>query len=196
MPGRPKEFDRDAALAKATDCFWSRGYEAASVAQLLEVMGVGRQSAYDTFGDKRQLFQAALEAYADRVAGDLKAVLTEGPSPVGRIRRFLHVLVELGEARGGRGCLITNTIVELAPHDPAVRQLVSELLRRLEDALATNVRAAVDKGELRADIEPRAAARLLLAVMQGALVLAKTDLAAAGGVADAVRLIEHQLLRP
>lgn len=195
MPGRPKEFNRDDALAKAIDCFWSRGYEAASVATLLEAMGVGRQSAYDTFGEKRQLFVTALEAYADRVGAQMNQILSEGPSPLGRVKRFLGFLSDITHGPAGRGCLLTNTIVELAPHDAAVRQFVSEVLRRLEDAFTENLRAAIDAGELRADLDPLATARLLLALMQGALVLSKTDLAADGGIAGAVRVIEQQVLR-
>ena len=184
MPGRPREFDRNEALASATDCFWSCGYEAASVAELLECMGISRQSAYDTFVDKRQLFRAALEAYVDHVSGEMRRVLTEGDSPLGRVRRFLSVVAERASAAGGRGCLMTNTIVELAPHDAEIRKAVSDVLRRLEDALAGNIEAARKAGELPADVAPRAAARLIVTLMQGALVLSKTELAA--GVREAM----------
>ena len=118
VAGRPKEFERAVALEKAMECFWKNGYDGASLAQLVGAMGVGRQSAYDTFGEKRQLFRAALEEYTSRTSGQLKSILTDGPSPLGRIRRFLQSLNEIARANDGRGCLFTNSMVELGPHDP------------------------------------------------------------------------------
>jgi TetR/AcrR family transcriptional repressor of nem operon len=190
--GRPKEFDRSDALASATDCFWANGYESASITDLLVCMGIGRQSAYDTFGDKRRLFETALEAYADRVGSEMRRILTDArESPLGRVRGFLRRLAEMTSNGDGRGCLITNTIVELAPHDGRIRSAVSEKLRGLEGAIAANLRAAAKAGELPAGVSPGPAAKLVVAVMQGALVLSKTDLKS--GLADAVGLAETLL---
>ncbi|HZN69073.1 MAG TPA: TetR/AcrR family transcriptional regulator, partial [Tepidisphaeraceae bacterium] len=110
MPGRPKEFDRSDALASATECFWANGYEASGVTDLLDCMGISRQSAYDTFGDKRKLFKAALEAYSERVAEEMRRVLTdERQTPLGRVREFLRLVGKRTAGGDGRGCLITNT---------------------------------------------------------------------------------------
>ena len=177
MPGRPKEFDRTAALASATDCFWRQGYEAASVADLLAHMGINRQSAYDTFGDKRQLFLAALDGYATQIGTEMKRILTDGPSPVGRVRLFLRTVGERASQLADRGCLMTNTVVELAPHDPQVRAFVSTALGGLEAALSATLAEAVRAGELPPTTNPRRTARLLVTIMQGALVLSKTNLA-------------------
>lgn len=177
MAGRPKEFDRSVALTSATECFWRQGYEAATVADLLAEMGINRQSAYDTFGDKRQLFLAALEGYVARVGAEMTRVLTDGPSPVGRVRLFLRTLAERAPRLADRGCLMTNTVVELAPHDPQVRTFVSAALGGLESVLTSTLTEAVRAGELPTTTNPRRTARLLLTVMQGALVLSKTTLA-------------------
>jgi TetR/AcrR family transcriptional repressor of nem operon len=193
VPGRPKEFERNAALEKAMDLFWRKGFDGSSLAELVEEMGVGRQSAYDTFGDKYELFRQALDAYATRAVGMLSTILTEGPSPVGRVRRFLSTLNEIAAAGDGRGCLFTNSMVELGPHDARVRQAIAGIWQKLEDALADNFRAAVSAGEVRNDLDPRAAARLVLAVMQGALVLSKAKLT--DTVSDATRTLEALILR-
>jgi TetR/AcrR family transcriptional repressor of nem operon len=190
MPGRPKEFDRSDALESATNCFWANGYEAASVSDLLDCMGISRQSAYDTFGDKRKLFEAALEAYSERVAAEMRRVLTdERESPLGRVRAFLRALAKRTSRGDGRGCLITNTIVELAPHDERIRAAVSRRLRKLEEVIAQNLEAAEASGELPAAVSPRPAAKLVVTLMQGALVLTKTELKS--GLAEAVALAEE-----
>jgi len=189
VPGRPKEFDRSDALASATECFWANGYEASGVTDLLDCMGISRQSAYDTFGDKRKLFEAALEAYSERVAEEMRRVLTdERQTPLGRVRQFLRMLGKRTAGGDGRGCLITNTIVELAPHDKRIRSAVSQRLRKLEDALAKNLEAAEAAGELPAGVSPRSAAKMVVTLMQGALVLSKTELKS--GLAEAVALAE------
>jgi TetR/AcrR family transcriptional repressor of nem operon len=193
VSGRPKEFERNAVLVKAMDLFWRKGYDGASLADLVDAMGVGRQSAYDTFGDKHELFRQALDAYAARSAGMLTTILTEGPSPLGRIRRFLTTLNEIASAGDARGCLFTNSMVELGPHDARVRKTIAGIWQELEDALAANVQSAADAGEVRAALDPRGTARLLLTVMQGALVLTKAKLP--DHVADATRTMEELILR-
>jgi TetR/AcrR family transcriptional repressor of nem operon len=193
VAGRPKEFEREVALGKAMQCFWRNGYEGASLAQLVEAMGVGRQSAYDTFGEKRRLFRAALQEYATRTSGQLKTILTEGPSPIGRIKQFLAALNDIAAADGGRGCLFTNSMVELGPHDPAVRKFINGVWTVLEDALAANLQDAIDAGEVRDSLDARGTARLLLTIMQGALVLTKAKLPER--VADATRTVEALILR-
>ena len=192
MPGRPREFDPAQALASATECFWANGYEAASLSDLLRCMGISRQSAYDTFGDKRQLFDAALAAYADRVGGEMRRILAdEKQSPLGRVRTFLRRLGALTQAGDGRGCLLTNTVVELAPHDEKIRAAVSERLRGLEGAIRSNLEAAKKAGELPNGLAPGPAAKLVVVLMQGALVLSKTELKE--GLAEAVGQAEKLL---
>ena len=181
MVGRPKEFDPDEALASALDVFWAKGFEGCSMTELLDEMAINRQSLYDTFGDKRALFLAVLTKYMDRVATDFQAALTTGKTPVARIRNFLKLLGERLTSNGGHGCLLTNTMVELGPHDETIRQLVAGLWLRLEDALTQLLQQAIDDGSVKQSVNPRQIARLLLAVMQGAIVLTKA------GMNDAVR---------
>src|SRR6202000_3055354 len=94
MPGRPKIFNQQKALNAATDGFWSHGYEAASMDRLLKQMGINRQSAYDTFGGKRELFLAALTGYMDRRAREILAVITSAPTPLTGIKTFLKNLAD------------------------------------------------------------------------------------------------------
>ena len=192
MPGRPKEFDRGDALQGAIEVFWSRGYEASSVAMLLDSMKINRQSAYDTFGDKRELFMHALNEYAGKVAGEFGQLLSEGKSPLGRVRKFLEAIRQRATGKGvHNGCLLCNTLVEVGPHDREVRELISAIFKKLEDRLAELLKEAVKAGEISKKRDPRQLARFVLMVMQGALVLSKANLDAA--VNDAIAVAEGAL---
>ncbi len=195
MAGRPKIFDQQRALATATDVFWKHGYEAASMDLLLKEMGINRQSAYDTFGTKRELFLAALRDYVDQRSKQIVAALTNPAiSPIDRIRTFLHRLADRTSCGLPNGCLITNSIIELAPHDPDVKTITTDLLKKLETILTQVLVEAVKARELAPAPTPRQLARLILVTFEGALVLSKTDLAQT--TADALSTIESLLHPP
>jgi AcrR family transcriptional regulator len=107
-----KQFDPNEALDRAMTAFWSRGYEATSIDDLVEATGIGRGSLYGTFGDKRQLFITALDHYWNTVAAQMIAELSD---PDGRcaIERMFDVLIRrASDPAVPRGCLITNTALE------------------------------------------------------------------------------------
>ena len=134
MVGRPKEFDVQAALERAMEVFWSHGYEATSVQDLVDAMGISRGSMYDTFGDKHALFSAAIEHYERTVTYGLEQMLAAPGSPLVAIRRCLSLLA--GQPRSGpcRGCMATGAAVELSQHDPKVAKAVQGILLRVEKA--------------------------------------------------------------
>jgi TetR/AcrR family transcriptional repressor of nem operon len=134
MP-RPKAFDPDEALQKAMQIFWEHGYEATSVEHLVQRMGINRFSLYSTFGGKHQLFVAALERYRDTIVADLVGELEQASAGLAAIRRFFMRLVDFfASSAGWYGCLMTNTVVELAPHDPRVAAKVQGYVVWLEEA--------------------------------------------------------------
>ena len=116
---RTKEFDPDTVLRAALDLFWERGYEATSMADLVEHLGIARASIYATFGNKHDLYLKALDRYGELVDPDLLRGLAQ-PGPVlpavrALVERFAR---EASEDGGRRGCFIVNAAVEVAPHDP------------------------------------------------------------------------------
>jgi TetR/AcrR family transcriptional regulator, transcriptional repressor for nem operon len=136
---RPREFDLDEALNRAMKVFWTKGYEGASLQDLLEAMNIARGSLYKAFHDKRSIYLAALDLYdrveiqrsvdglRDRSAGDGAA----------RIRQFLE------DARGAvvrrhdrRGCFLCNAAVDQAPVDAEIQQKVLAMMKRMERAVA------------------------------------------------------------
>lgn len=129
---RPVEFDRDAARDVAMKLFWSQGYSATPLAQLLEGMDIGRSSFYAAFGDKRSLFVEVLELFALRT----REILTQARRPedaLGTVRRFFeHTLLQVPRSRARRGCLMVNTILELADVDAELSAHAASELDRIE----------------------------------------------------------------
>ncbi|MGW3142609.1 TetR/AcrR family transcriptional regulator [Streptomyces sp. NPDC001139] len=174
---RTKEFDPEAALQAALELFWQRGYEATSMSDLVDRLGIGRASIYATFGSKHELYLKALDRY-DRAG--LEPIMRElsrpGPAlPAVRalVRRYA---TEAADDRLRRsGCLVTNTAAELAPHDAAAARRVERSWDQLETVLHSALLRAQAQDELPAGRDPLALARTLLVLMQGLRVVGKAS---------------------
>ncbi|MFG2357658.1 TetR/AcrR family transcriptional regulator [Streptomyces sp. NPDC048521] len=174
---RTKEFDPDAALQSALELFWRRGYEATSMADLVEHLGIGRASLYATFGSKHELYLRALDRYEQT---GLTAIVRElsQPGPAlpavrGVVRRYAAEAAD--EQVRLNGCMITNTAAELAPHDPAAARRVERNWDHLETLLHSALVRAQSQGELPADRDPLTLARTLLVLMQGLRIVGKAS---------------------
>jgi TetR/AcrR family transcriptional regulator, transcriptional repressor for nem operon len=174
-PGRPREFDIDAAVADAIEVFRARGYHGASIEDLTEGTGLTRGSLYKAFHDKRSLFLAALDHYA---AGSLKRIgdaLSQPGSAREAIREALMGYARrAAEAQGMRGCLITGAAMEMMPADEEVSALIKRMFRRIQDLFAAAVIRGQAAGEIPRHYDERAIARLMLCTIQGLRVLGKT----------------------
>ena len=132
---RPKEFNEQEALAKAMEVFWTYGYEATTMTYLRGAMGIGRQSLYDTFGDKEALFAAALDQYIAFSNGDIAALLgDEKDNGIDAIRAFLNARAVVLSEGVRRGCLIMNTCVELSAHEVDVAARVDGGMSALQSS--------------------------------------------------------------
>jgi TetR/AcrR family transcriptional regulator, transcriptional repressor for nem operon len=174
MP-RPREFDETAALDAATDCFWRDGYEATSVRDLAASMGITGTSLYNAFGDKRSLFRQALQRYAQRSTRERIGRLESTMAPKQAVRAFLGEIVERSlDDRDRRGCLLVNSALEVAPHDPELGAEVAARLGEIEAFFRRAVTAAQADGSVPPDRDPADLARLLLGVTLGVRVLARS----------------------
>ena len=182
---RTKEFDRERALERAMQVFWVKGYTATSLDDLLEATGIGRQSLYDTFGSKRELFGEAIHRYIDRSA-ESHACIATSESPRRAIREMFEAIIDEGPASQRRGCFGVNTTVELAPHDPDIAKLIAARQRALEDHLYAGLERAKQLGELPRGKDSRGLARFLIGALQGLRVAATAD-PGAPGLRDIVR---------
>ncbi len=173
MP-RQKEFDREAALDGAMAAFWTKGYTATSIEDLVTRMGIQRGSLYATFGDKRSLFLSALGRYQRVVTRELLAALEAPGSGLAAIRRFFRIRVEGSlDRRRPPGCLVTNSAVELSPRDRGAAARVGGSLATLEAAFLRALERARAQGELAATRDLQALARFLTSSAQGLSVMAK-----------------------
>ncbi|MGW7585426.1 TetR/AcrR family transcriptional regulator [Kitasatospora sp. NPDC054768] len=171
---RTKEFDPDAALQAALELFWRRGYEATSMADLVERLGIARASIYATFGSKRELYLRALERYCEQSDSARLLDLSRPGPALPAVRALVRRYAVTDEEEGRRGCFVTNTAVELAPHDPAASRRVEASLDRLETLLTAALARAAAQGELPAGRDPRTLARMLVVLLQGIRVVGKT----------------------
>ncbi len=169
---RTKEFRPEAALDAAMQLFWLKGYGATSMRDLLDGMGIGRGSFYDTFGDKHALFLAALDRFEEARTGWIGETL-EGSGLDGIEEVFRRSVDGLVGSEPRRGCLLANSAVELAPHDPEVADRISRYVRRTEEAFAGALVRAQGAGEILARSDPKVLARFLVSNLHGMRVLAR-----------------------
>src|SRR6201996_486573 len=174
MP-RPREFDETAALDAAIECFWRRGYEATSLRDLTAAMGLTTPSLYNAFGDKEELFALALERYLDcNTRGRLRR-LEEALAPKQAIARFFAEIVEHSvNDRQRKGCFLVNSALEIAPHHAECRAVITEQFDDIEAFFRRCVLKAQADDTVSSDIDAADTARLLLGVLLGVRVLART----------------------
>jgi TetR/AcrR family transcriptional regulator, transcriptional repressor for nem operon len=171
---RHKEFDRDQALRKAMELFWSRGYEAASIEDLVKHMGINRQSLYDTFGHKHALYLKALDRYRE-VEGRRMFELLEQPGSVKKNLRQLFEGVVEGWLCGGqqRGCFVGNAMSELAGRCKETAARTCSNMVAAEEAFYRALQRGKREGELTGVRDLRAVARFLYSSLQGLVLIAK-----------------------
>lgn len=171
---RTKEFDVDQALDRATELFREKGYEGATMCELVDAMGIGRQSLYDTFGDKKQLFLRAIERYTERGRASVAASLFAAEASLPELEVYFEQLVDFLRPRGGKsGCLVASAIVEVGEDDADVAGLCQGNQRKVVAGIQNALRRAVEKNEVRKDIEVDAAALFLMSQVYGMTVLAR-----------------------
>ncbi|MFC3228880.1 TetR/AcrR family transcriptional regulator [Marinibaculum pumilum] len=179
--GRPRSFDEADVLQRAMDCFWTRGYEASSLDDLCGAMGISRSSFYQCFGNKHDLLLATLDRYGDETMERMWATFAAGRSFRDSLAAFLDMAVADAGAPSsgpdgmqGRGCYLGNCAAELAAVDEEAAARLDRTFTRIADAFAQQIRAAQDRGEIPAERDPVALARLLMAGLQGLRLVAKT----------------------
>lgn len=175
MLGRPRDFDETEVLAQATDLFWRQGYDSTSLCDLLDHMGISRQSLYNTFGGKEQLFQRAIEHYVETRMAPALAGMEAPDADLRTIERHFDLMARETTAPGAprKGCLMVNTLVEMANQDSAVAVEMKRFAARLEKALLHALRGAEQAGQLKADLVLRDAAKFLATAIHGMMVVCK-----------------------
>ncbi len=173
--GRPREFNETEVLAAAIDCFWERGYEATSTRELAEKMGLTGASLYNAFGDKRSLYRRALNHYIETSFADRVRRFEGKLSPPQAISAFFSEIIQRSLTDSQRkGCMLVNSALEVAPHDPEFREIVTEVLEHIEAFFRRCVQAGQQDGTITATQSATDLGRLLLGVHIGLRVIART----------------------
>ncbi len=169
--GRPREFDEDTVLEAAMGAFWEKGYEATSLADLCRCTGLHKGSLYQTFGDKHQLFMRSLERYAEEEFRKVAAVAFDSQSPIENLRAVVHKVCDVADEESG--CLMINSMVELAPHDPDVKQFLLAAGEKRLRVMSEMIGKAQVAGEIRKELEPKKLARQLMVTLAGVATTSK-----------------------
>ena len=171
---RPKAFNEEEVLDKAVAVFWAKGYEATSMQDLVDAMGIQRGSIYAAFSGKQQLFLQSLERYGKVVVKQFLDILESKPSAIESIELFFAQLVEhLLTAGPLRSCLVTNSAIERGLRDEETKKQVLHLLNALEQGFYQALQRAREKGEISTELDINKLANFLTSNMQGLLVMGK-----------------------
>jgi TetR/AcrR family transcriptional repressor of nem operon len=170
---RPREFDEGTVLDAALLCFWRQGYEATSVRDLVEETGITAASLYNAFGDKRSLYEKALNHYVETSVAD-RIRRCEALPPRRAIEVFFEEIVKRSlNDRDRKGCMLVNAALDVAPHDRAFREVVAEVLVTIEAFFLACVRAGQADGTITRSLSAETLAQNLLGVLMGIRVLAR-----------------------
>ncbi len=153
------------------DAFWAKGYEATSMADLCCCTGLHKGSLYQAFGDKHKLFMDALRHYNDTEFREVAAVAFKSDSPLKNIRAAVNKICD--DAGGEKGCMMINSLVELAPHDPAVKAALQGFAEQRMRVMTDLIAKAQELGEISVKTDPYKLARQLMMTLAGGAAMVK-----------------------
>ena len=169
-----KQFDETEALEKAMLTFWERGFNATSMQDLVDAMGIQRGSLYATFGDKQKLFMSALKFYNTHYRQAPMAMVEAEFSPLETIDQWFQLAVSINDQeKNPKGCLIANTALEMSQHDEEVATFLNACQDDIIAFFERNLSAAKDSKELAAHLNVDATAKRLMATLFGMFVLSR-----------------------
>ena len=172
---RTRTFDPATALSRAVELFSCKGYSETSMEDIVQATGVSRYGLYGTFGNKRELFEQALDRYADSMGKQAFLRLLEPGASLQHIRRiFEERVADMCAVEENKGCLFIHTAMELAPKDNDLRDVLQKFMGRMGKLFAVGLESAKARGEVREDLDVTAAGELLTSTMFGLAVLGRT----------------------
>jgi TetR/AcrR family transcriptional regulator, transcriptional repressor for nem operon len=173
---RTKDFDENEVLTRAMNIFWSRGYQATSMEDLVSGLGISRSSLYGTYTDKHTLFLKALENYQEISAARIMEVLNQPGSAKETIAKLIGIATDgLRDGKQKKGCFILNASVEVGPHDKTVNKMVCQNDQRMEEIFYQIILKGKKSGEIRNPQPAKTLAKFLFNMMKGLQVAAKSS---------------------
>jgi len=175
---RTAAYDRDAVVEQAVLQFWTDGFAPCDVESLTRASGLNRHSLYKAFGGKSGLFVEALNRYIARETAEYLALLEKGSDLDALVAYFERATKSIqaprrADAEDRRGCLITNTVIEMGRSDPDVAEIIDGYFGCVERAFCNLIKRGQNNGSIREDLDPKATARWLFITAQGMSVSAR-----------------------
>lgn len=171
--GKPLSFNREEVLEKAMDLFWTNGYSKTGMTELLDHMGIQRQSFYNTFGSKENAFLEAVRLYTQETNSNIAAILGKDRHPLENLKELFDMWEHLAETKEGCGCLMANSIAEFGLSQEVVSSLLKEQIDQLYHAFFNAFAKAKESGYLSADKDPASLAMCYVTMSQGMALLSK-----------------------
>lgn len=188
---RTKEFNEDKALEAAMFLFWEKGYEATSMQALEESMGLKRTSIYNAFGNKRALYQQALNKYLSTVLRRFLFVLNESATTREGIQQVLNEVLNLHfNKKHPGGCMIVLSLLESNQHDKDTNAQLDSALKQLCKAIVKRLQQGVEDGDIKNNLKCNTVGTQVTALITGMIVMAKANFPKK----DLEKLIENSLL--
>lgn len=193
--GRPREFEMDVAIERAMQAFWSNGYHATSLPELLGATKLSRGSLYAAFGDKRGLFVLSLERYIAQALDRLDQELSLDDNALVGLRACIDGYVARTRgAAGKRGCLVVATAMELAAQDREVADKIAAFFKAMRARLEAAIARAQSQKNIIDEVDPAVLAHLLTCLCEGLRVLRKVD-ADENSSSDAINSLIDRFVR-
>lgn len=174
---RTASFDRQVALDRAVELFWSRGYYACSMKHIEKALDMRPGSLYATFGSKSGLFAEALEAYAARTSDEFQQIIKGTSCVIDGLKLYLRSFSQpCSEDAPAQACMLVKTLLEVNIEDAALRSQANTMLAIFEQGLCEVLEKGKEKGELRADVDCPRLARMLQTQIIGLRAFAERNL--------------------
>jgi TetR/AcrR family transcriptional repressor of nem operon len=172
---RTKDFDENEVLTRAMNLFWSRGYNATSIEDLVSGLGISRSSLYDTYTDKHTLFIKALENYQRIGFSKMQSTANDPGTAKETVKKLIELATEgLLQGKQKKGCFIVNAGVEVAPHDKVVNNLIYRNDQQMEEIFYQVIKNGQNCGEIKNTHDARMLSRFMLNSVKGLQVSAKS----------------------
>lgn len=150
MAGRPKIFDENQAIEKATEVFRNKGYDTASADELLNAMGIGKGSFYLAFkGGKQELYMRSIKQFAESFNQKIEQEIENADDQIEFIRQFFLSLAKTNDCNRERGCYLGNALVQLSEKDDDIKLVTVKLLKGLQKIFAKTIKKAQENGQIK-----------------------------------------------
>ncbi len=169
-----KSFDIDEAIDRATEVFWAKGYEAASLADLLKATGINKGSFYNAFGSKKKLFTLGLQKYKREQHKATLYRLSQMQDAVSAITALFDLIIaQSREDEEKKGCLFVNTALDLPNLDSNTAETVSSALADIEAFFKEQIIRGQKSGDIPKTVDPVVASKGLMTLVVGLRVLSR-----------------------